>query len=128
MDQRVVEIALQNLLSNALKYSPGDSRVELEIRSVEPAWIEFRVQDHGIGIPKKDIPHVVDSFYRGSNVGDVVGTGLGLALVKSCSDLHGGTLEIESDPGQGTCVTLRLPDWRQPSHEIPALEAEVIQA
>jgi signal transduction histidine kinase len=128
MDQRVVEIALQNLLSNALKYSPPDAPVGLEVRG-DGGWIEFRIQDSGIGIPDADIPHVLDSFYRGGNVGDRTGTGLGLALVKSCTDLHGGTLEIQSREGSGTCITMRLPDWlrQDASREIPAPAAEVIQ-
>ena len=129
MDQRVIEIALQNLLSNALKYSPPDAPVDLDIDCHTPGWIEFRVQDYGIGIPDADIPHVLDSFYRGGNVGDIAGTGLGLALVKSCIDLHGGALHIESHAGRGTRVTMRLPDWlrQDASAEIPALPAEAIQ-
>jgi len=127
MDQRVIEIALQNLLSNALKYS--DAPVDLEVRGDSTGRIEFRVTDHGIGIPDVDIPHVLDSFYRGSNVGDTKGTGLGLALVKSCADLHGGTIEIRSHVGKGTCVTMRLPNWLREdgSGESPARPAEVIQ-
>jgi signal transduction histidine kinase len=129
MDQRVIEIALQNLLSNALKYSPPTASVDLDIASDPEGWISFRVQDNGIGIPDSDIPHICESFYRGGNVGDIQGTGLGLALVKSCTDLHGGTLDIESHVGGGTCVTMRLPDWlrQQTCGEIPALPAEVIQ-
>lgn len=129
MDQRVIEIALQNLLSNALKYSSPDLPVHLEIHCNEPGWIEFRVQDYGIGIPGPDIPHVLDSFYRGSNVGSTAGTGLGLALVKTCTDLHGGTITIQSREGEGTCINMRLPDWlqRDASPEKPAPLAEVIQ-
>ena len=111
MDQRVLEIALQNLLSNALKYSPSLSPVELEVRRDAANRIEFTVRDCGIGIPESDLCHVWESFYRASNVGEVQGTGLGLAIVKGCADLHGGTLEIESEPGRGTCVKMCLPDW-----------------
>ena len=129
MDQRVIEIALQNLLSNALKYSQPDAPVDLEVRSDAAGWIEFRVQDYGIGIPDPDIPHILDSFYRGSNVGDTTGTGLGLALVKSCTDLHGGALQIQSHEGEGTCITMRMPDWlrQNASSEIPAIPAEVME-
>jgi signal transduction histidine kinase len=111
MDERVIEIALQNLLSNALKYSPPDSPVDLEVRGTEPGRIGFVVRDYGIGIPEADMPHVIESFYRGSNVGAVPGTGLGLSLVKTCTELHGGTLDIDSHPGHGTCITMCLPDW-----------------
>ena len=131
MDSRVLEIALQNLLSNALKYSPSLSPVDLEIRGVGLGQIEFMVRDWGIGIPKSDLSQVLDSFYRASNVGDVQGTGLGLAIVKGCTDLHGGTLKIESEPGQGTCVTMRFPDWLHvggDADEAPALEVEITRA
>ncbi|HTR39044.1 MAG TPA: HAMP domain-containing sensor histidine kinase [Bryobacteraceae bacterium] len=129
MDQRVIEIALQNLLTNAIKYSPPDAPVELEVRTASSGGIEFLVRDYGIGIPDADIAHVLDSFYRGSNVGDVPGTGLGLALVKNCTDLHGGTIEIQSQPGQGTCVRMCLADWlrQDASRELPASQAEVLQ-
>lgn len=129
MDQRVIEIALQNLLSNALKYSPPEAPVELIIRRASDGWIEFRVRDYGIGIPDQDAPHILESFYRGGNVGEIEGTGLGLALVKSCIDLHGGALEIESHVGRGTCIAMRLPDWlrRDACLDVPALPAEVTQ-
>jgi len=111
MDERVVEIALQNVLSNALKYSTAPSPIDLEVSGALSGSIEFVVRDRGIGIPISELSHVQDSFYRASNVGDLQGTGLGLAIVKGCTDLHGGTLEIESRPGGGTCVKMRLPDW-----------------
>lgn len=131
MDQRVVEIALQNLLSNALKYSPPDSEVDLELSGEVAGRIVFTVRDRGIGIPESDLGYVMESFYRGSNVGDVQGTGLGLAIVKGCADLHGGTIEIESAPGRGTCVRMCLPDWLQArgaAEEVFASRAELIEA
>ena len=113
MDERVVEIALQNVLSNALKYSNVDSKVDFKIHGIAPGQIEFTVTDRGIGIPEADISQVMGSFYRGSNVGEIQGTGLGLAIVKGCTDLHGGTFEIQSTQGEGTCVKMRFPDWLQ---------------
>jgi signal transduction histidine kinase len=129
MDQRVIEIALQNLLSNALKYSPPESPVELELCGDAPGGIRFSVRDCGIGIPEADMPHILESFYRAANVGDVPGTGLGLAIVKACTDLHGGTLEIASKPGGGTDINMCLPDWlrRTRAAEVPASPMEVIQ-
>ncbi len=109
MDQRVVEIALQNLLSNALKYSAPDSLVDLELRGDALRRIRFSVRDRGIGIPEEDMPHIFTSFYRATNVGDVPGTGLGLAIVKACVDVHGGTIQIESGPGVGTCIRVCFP-------------------
>jgi signal transduction histidine kinase len=116
MDYRVVEMALQNVVSNALKYSPPGSPVELEVGRAASGRIEFTVRDCGIGIPESDICHVWESFYRAGNVGDVQGTGLGLAIVRGCADLLGGTLEIESKPGSGTCVRMCLPDWAEVTH------------
>ena len=130
MDQRILEIALQNLLSNALKYSPPESLVELELSGDARGRIRFSVRDCGIGIPEADMPHILESFYRAANVGDVPGTGLGLAIVKACTDLHGGTLEIASKPGQGTDIKLCLPDWlRLPgaAQDVAAAPTEVIQ-
>jgi signal transduction histidine kinase len=128
MDQRVIEIALQNLLSNALKYSAPDSPVDLDMRGDASGQIQFVVRDYGIGIPEADMPHILASFYRGSNVGDVPGTGLGMAIVKGCTDLHEGTLEMESQPGRGTCIRMNLPNWFQrvrAPEEVSALQAEV---
>ena len=131
MDQRILEIALQNVLSNALKFSPAHSPVDLELCADALGRIEFTVRDRGIGIPESDIERVLESFYRGSNVGDVQGTGLGLAIVKGCTDLHGGSLDIESRPGSGTCVRMCLPDWLQvrgAAEEVFASPLEVTQA
>jgi signal transduction histidine kinase len=128
MDQRVIEIALQNLLSNALKYSAPDSQVSLELRGSAFGRILFTVRDCGIGIPEEDMSHIFTSFYRASNVGDVPGTGLGLAIVKACADVHGGTVEMESSPGAGTCIRMCFPDWlRLPNalEEVPPPAAKV---
>jgi signal transduction histidine kinase len=130
MDQRVLEIALQNLLSNALKYSAPESLVDLELSGDVPGRILFSVRDCGIGIPETDMPHILESFYRGANVGDVPGTGLGLPIVKACTDLHGGTLEIASSPGGGTYIKLCLPDGLrllEAAQDVPASPLEVIQ-
>ena len=110
MDQRVLEIALQNLLSNALKYSAPDAVVSLELHGDASGRIQFSVGDCGIGIPENDMPHIFTSFYRASNVGEVPGTGLGLAIVKACATVHGGTVEMESSTGVGTCVRMCFPD------------------
>ena len=117
MDQRVIEIALQNLLSNALKYSPPDSPVDLELCGgcfgQNPS---SRCGIAALASRKQTCPTYSTSFYRARNVGDVPGTGLGLAIVKACADVHGGTLEMESKPGIGTCVRDVLPDWlRRPN-------------
>ena len=75
-------------------------------------WLTISVRDRGIGIPAEDKAKLFQMFQRASNVGTISGSGLGLVIVKRCVDLHGGTIEIESEPERGTTVTVRFP---QPS-------------
>jgi len=112
VDKRAVHSILINLLVNASKYSPESSRIELKINThkhAEVSSIELQVCDRGQGIDPADQPHICTAFYRGQDTQDIPGTGLGLAVVKTCVDLHGGTLEIHSEVGQGTCITVQLP-------------------
>ena len=67
------------------------------------------IRDTGIGIPEADQQQLFKTFYRGSNVGNLPGTGLGLVLVKRCVELHGGRLQLQSALGEGTTVTITLP-------------------
>lgn len=107
-DKNLLSSILINLLSNAVKYSPEDSSIQLAINT-EAKTISFQVIDQGIGISSKDQSAIFEAFYRGENVGSVSGVGLGLAVVKTCVDIHGGTIAIASHPGQGTCVSVVLP-------------------
>jgi signal transduction histidine kinase len=70
------------------------------------------VRDQGIGISVEDQQQLFGAFHRGSNVGTRPGTGLGLLLVKRCTDLHGGKVQVNSKIGEGTTVTVRLPIFR----------------
>ncbi len=100
---------IDNLIDNAIKYTPSEGVVMLRV-DVEEDQIIFRVQDNGIGIPSEELPFVFDKFYRASNVGDMVpGTGLGLAIVKTIVEAHQGRIWIESTSGVGTTVTIVLP-------------------
>jgi signal transduction histidine kinase len=69
----------------------------------------FAVEDHGIGIPPEEMSHLFESFHRASNVGNIQGTGLGLAIVKKSVELHGGRIDVQSEPGRRTCFTVTLP-------------------
>jgi signal transduction histidine kinase len=69
----------------------------------------FSVQDRGIGIPPGDLPRLFETFHRGTNVGNIQGTGIGLNIVKECVELHQGTIEVESESGRGTIFHVRLP-------------------
>lgn len=96
------------LLDNAIKYSEKAIRIILNQSSKDT---KIKIQDLGIGIAKREIPHLFDRFYRAdkSRNRDSGGTGLGLSIAKNIVSLHGGTIHIESDLGIGTCVTVTLP-------------------
>jgi signal transduction histidine kinase len=99
---------LENLLSNAIKYSPHGGAIVVRVaRDGERAVLVVR--DHGCGIPAADQPHIFEPFWRGSNVDQVPGSGLGLTSVKQIIEAHGGSVTVESGEGQGTTVTVRLP-------------------
>lgn len=104
--------ALSNLLSNAVKYSPDGSLVELSAFS-EGAQQLIVVADRGIGIPRADRDRLFQRYYRGTNVKGVVGTGIGLYLVKAVLDLHQGSIEVESAEGKGSRFVVRLPSARR---------------
>ena len=110
MDKTAVADALDNLVDNAIKYSPEGARIVIRVEKREP-YLCVEVQDQGIGIDKEDLPRIFDRFYRGRR-GDqhnVHGTGLGLALVKAAAEGHGGRVEVTSAPGRGSRFCLRLP-------------------
>lgn len=102
------ERVLQNLLSNALKFSPNDAPIDLGVRA-EGGTVLLEVRDYGRGIPADELPRIATPFYRASTAGGVPGTGLGLAGVKAIVEQHQGTLAIESVEGEGTSVVIRLP-------------------
>ncbi|OOG47610.1 PAS domain S-box protein [Polaromonas sp. A23] len=106
-DAKLLRHILGNLLSNAIKYSPQGGKVSLDVSRQDGRTV-FEVQDRGIGIPTEEIPHLFQSFHRASNVGDIQGTGLGLAIVKNSVELHGGSIDVRSAPGQGACFTVTL--------------------
>jgi signal transduction histidine kinase len=111
-DAHHLERMLENLIGNAVKYSPPGSLVEVSSTSAvdcDGQWAVLRIADHGIGIPAGDLPFVFEPYQRGSNVGGVGGTGLGLASVWQTVKTHDGRLSVESEEGRGTCVTVRLP-------------------
>ncbi len=108
-DRELMEQMLENLVSNAIKYTPEGGRVGMAIRSGENDTIRITVSDNGIGIPNGELSRLFTEFFRGSNVKDVIGTGLGLAIVKEIVRQHGGQIRIESKEGSGTTVTIHLP-------------------
>jgi two-component system sensor histidine kinase MprB len=99
-----LERAVSNLLDNALKYSPPEAPVEIELRDKE-----LTVRDHGPGISAEDLPHIFDRFYRGADARGRPGSGLGLAIVRQVAAQQGGAISAEPAPGGGTLMRLRLP-------------------
>ena len=108
MDEKLLRHILSNLLSNALKYSPPDSKVYFKLAEWDGEAI-FHIQDQGIGITPEDQERLFEPFYRGQNASEIPGTGLGLAIVKRATDLHRGTILVTSEPGSGTTFTVKLP-------------------
>lgn len=106
-DKKLLGHILDNLVSNACKYSASGSDVVVTITCDDD--LSLTVKDHGIGIPQTDIDAIFDSFYRGRNVGNVRGTGIGLAIVREALQALSGTAEIESELGKGTSFTVHLP-------------------
>jgi two-component system, OmpR family, sensor histidine kinase VicK len=113
VDRSRLEQVLDNLLTNAVKYSPqgGTLRVTL---GREGSGFALSVADPGIGIPAEDLPQLTRRYFRASNVsaGNFPGLGLGLSLVKQILEAHGGGLRIQSELGHGTTVTALLPEAR----------------
>ena len=107
-DPKLLQHILMNLLSNSLKYSPGGGTVILEI-SCQNQQVIFEVKDQGIGIPVVDRAQLFEPFYRGSNVDSIPGSGLGLSIVQTLVELHGGEIGVESEVGVGTQFTVILP-------------------
>jgi len=109
MDERILRYILSNLLSNAIKYSPAGTTVQLYLDVVPTEKVAiFQIRDQGIGIPEADQPRLFDSFFRASNVKSIQGTGLGLAIVKRCVEANRGEIQVSSQVGSGTTVTVKL--------------------
>jgi signal transduction histidine kinase len=117
-DPKLLSQVFDNLLSNAIKYSPGGGIVRITSRA-EDGWFVVAVEDHGIGIPPADVGRLFERYFRGSNVSGIVGTGVGLNLVKMVVDLHGGDITVESQEGQGSRFTVRLPIKPPPQIDRP---------
>lgn len=107
-DQRRVMQIVVNLLSNAIKYSPDGGTVRARVDTVGDA-VRIAVEDHGVGIPKDELPHLFDLFFRASTSAGIPGTGVGLDMVRKFAELHGGHIVVESELGRGSIFTAILP-------------------
>lgn len=98
-----------NLIDNAIKYSPKGAHVEVVLKTDE-GQIIVAIKDNGYGMDEATQKHIFDQFYQGDTSHKTEGNGLGLAMVKKVVELHGGTISVESAPGEGSCFTVSLPD------------------
>ncbi|MBQ4901139.1 cell wall metabolism sensor histidine kinase WalK [Paenibacillus sp. Marseille-P2973] len=115
VDRDQIDQVLDNLISNAMKYTPEGGTIAIEARLNDDGALAISVQDDGIGIPKKDLDRIFERFYRvdkarSRNMG---GTGLGLSIAREIVKAHGGTISLQSDFGKGTKVTFMLPRHEQ---------------
>jgi PAS domain S-box-containing protein len=124
-DERSVRQILLNLLSNATKFTPRGGRIQVRSRLNRRGEFELTVADSGIGMLLKDIPRALEPFVQLDGVMNrkFAGTGLGLPLVQSLTELHGGHLAIESEPARGTTVTVAFPSARVLQGKIVRLNA-----
>lgn len=111
--EQLIFRTFENLLNNALKYTPEGGRVNIAItpsaNNGGGKMIEISVQDTGIGIPREDIEKIFEPFYRANNASQEIGMGLGLSFVQQAVNLHGGRISIQSELGRGSTFTVMLP-------------------
>jgi len=116
VDESILRHVLNNILSNAIKYSDTSKPVIFKV-DLKDKYIIFNIEDNGRGIPEEDLKNIFEPFHRASNVENIKGTGLGLAIVKRCVELHGGTIQLKSKLGKGTKVFIKIPYGRVKSEK-----------
>ena len=117
-DKDKIDQVMENLISNAVKFSPQGGKITISVEQSE-GEVKISVADTGMGIPKKDLPHIFERFYRVDNTFTlgIGGTGLGLAIVKYIIESHGGKIWAESEVGKGSTFSFTLP--LEPSNSKP---------
>ncbi|MEK8128972.1 cell wall metabolism sensor histidine kinase WalK [Paenibacillus filicis] len=111
LDRDRIDQVLDNLVSNSIKYTPEGGHIKIHAGSPDTARLEISVQDDGIGIPRKDLSRIFERFYRVDKARSraMGGTGLGLSIAREIVKAHGGSIQLDSELGQGTKVTFTLP-------------------
>jgi two-component system, OmpR family, sensor kinase len=123
-DAKLLSQVFSNLLSNAVKYSPNGGVITVEA-AIDANEAAVAIADRGIGIRPSDLDRLFERYYRGGNVSGIVGTGVGLYLVKTAVDLHKGRIEVESEEGKGARFIVRLPLVRAlPNKSLRPLDVE----
>lgn len=115
-DTMLMEQLMRNVISNAIKYSEGQTKIEIAITAPADS-VQIEIRDHGIGIPVPERDRVFKAYARASNAEGIEGTGLGLSIVHHIVDLHGGTVGIVNTEGKGTTIRIDLPQRRETDFE-----------
>jgi len=108
MDRQLFSRALENLLSNAIRYSKDGDEIAISATETKDAYV-VSIRDTGIGIAEKDLDHIFDIFYRATDSRREEGMGIGLSVVKSIVDTHGWTIGVVSESGKGSTFTITIP-------------------
>ena len=116
IDAVLIERLLWNLIENAIKYSPADAPIEIAAKGVGTE-IEISVCDRGTGIDQKRKAQLFELFQRGKTESKIPGVGLGLSIVKTIIDSHGGNISAENREGGGSCFRIRLPLGNPPAFD-----------
>jgi signal transduction histidine kinase len=108
-DPGEIEIIMNNLISNAVKYNKNGGRVDIFLEKVE-SLVKITVSDTGIGLKKEDLEKIFEDFVRikSSQTREVTGSGLGLSIVKKIVDMYKGTIDVQSEPNKGTTFVITL--------------------
>lgn len=111
-DEKLLRSIVANLLTNAMKYSPGKDRVYISVKMLGTE-LQIDVRDEGIGIPEDELDRVFEPFLRGKAAATIAGTGLGLSITKKAVELLGGKINVESNVSEGTIFKVRIPVMQQ---------------
>lgn len=113
-DEKLLKLILSNIISNAIKYSNKDTKVEINLTTQYEnsiiKFVQFEIKDYGIGIPETDREKIFDLFHRSSNVGNVTGTGIGMSVVKQSLNILNGSIDFESELNIGTTFIIKIPN------------------
>ncbi len=122
IDRSLFDHVVDNLISNAIKYSPKGGNIDIEV-SDKDDQVCIAVRDYGIGIPDVEVSKLFNKYFRASTASGIGGTGIGLTVVKSFVEMHNGTIEVESSVGEGTCFTISVPVY----HAKPETSEDVVK-
>ena len=129
-DEKLLRQIFSNLLSNAVKYAPEGTSVWLTAHRGDQDDVAISVRDQGVGIPEQELKKLFQRFFRASTSTGIPGTGIGLHLVKHLIEMHGGEIDVESRPGEGSTFLVRLPINQPPvgqgERDRTAIEADLV--